>query len=120
VHISLPPEESLALFLVSFRQYELSIEGDATLMQAEHCEMKRRYQVDWSDHAKQLGTGSATVKIVNPDCPAKPSALMVSMGEFSYCARTQRDKVESCGLDTCQRVESMPLAVAHTRSSIWD
>jgi hypothetical protein len=83
--ISLPCDQTLKLFFSSVVQYELTIEGDASLQIDDFGgQFLRFYFVDWSNDAKQRGSGKATVKVSNPNFPHEPFAISLTLGEFSY------------------------------------
>ncbi len=84
--ISFPSHQSLTLFFISERHYQLVIEGEATLSFDSDVgsDLMRFYSVCWSDFAKRCGKGSATVKIVNSDFPNEPLVIDLTLGEFNY------------------------------------
>jgi hypothetical protein len=74
----------LTIFLISYADYTLSVEGDATLsLRPTRDRFMRLYGAEWTDEAKARGTGCATINMVHP-AHAEPYRLELKMGEFSH------------------------------------
>jgi hypothetical protein len=114
--ISFPSGKMLTLFLISVRQYELNIEGDAKLTRADDVgdEFMRFYHVNWSEEAKQHGSGSATLKIVNPDFPNEPFVISLTMADFSYDHPTAQTSTGPVEMSAANRLGAQMMMLQET------
>ncbi len=80
--LSFGVDQELELFLISSKSYSLVLEGD--LVQTDYDDVgehsMRKFMVGWSNSAKQCGTGSGVVKLVNPLRPESPCCFSISVG----------------------------------------
>ena len=85
-NISFPSNRPLLLMFVAQRQYQVTIEGDATIVLDDEMDERygRLFSVNWADSAKRNAAGTATLTIVNPDMPEQPFVFALSLGAFAY------------------------------------
>lgn len=80
--ISFGVDQELELFLISTKSYSLVLEGD--LVQTGYDDVgdhsMRKFMVGWSNSARQSGTGSGVVKLLNPLCPELPCCFNITVG----------------------------------------
>ncbi len=83
--MSFSANQSLELFLIASRQYQLLTEGDIELNFEDENEERtmRLFSFTWSKRAVLANGGHGLVKIINPDCP-DPCLFAVTLGDSSY------------------------------------
>ncbi len=80
--MSFSANQSLELFLIASRQYQLLTEGDIELNFEDENEERtmRLFSLTWSKAAGLSGKGGGLLKLINPDFP-DPCLFAVTLGD---------------------------------------
>lgn len=78
--MDLGPEESLYVLVTADRDYRFAVDGDLVMTAEAGENGVTPFDFDWSTEAKARGEGRATITVVNPDVPEKPSSIRIEMG----------------------------------------
>jgi hypothetical protein len=97
--IAFPSNRPLVLVFLAERQYQVRVEGEATLTVVDEEDAReianepdakhlRMFSVNWTAAAKRKSEGAATVMLTNPDLPDQPLVFALSLGELAYAPAT--------------------------------
>jgi hypothetical protein len=97
--IAFPSNRPLVLVFLAQRQYQVHVDGQATLTVVDEedareianepdAEHLRMFSINWTAAAKRTGEGAATVTLTNPDLPDQPFVFALTLGQFAYAPAT--------------------------------
>lgn len=88
--ITLPADETLTLFLISMRDYEVRAEGDVTVQRdlGVGDSFMRFYGARWKETESQSGR-QGRLLVVNPSQPETPMVFELTEGPFAYAPGLQ-------------------------------
>ncbi|MGD9681931.1 MAG: hypothetical protein AB7W16_12170 [Candidatus Obscuribacterales bacterium] len=84
--MNLGAEDSLYALVTALRDYRFTVDGDLVMTAEPGENGVTPFDFNWSAEAKARGEGRATITIVNPDVPEKPSRIRVEMSSVTLAA----------------------------------